>query len=167
MSIFVREGPKSKPKEVDVDVKAIQGFLDLQGEMNRIFEQTLGGLRRNQDEQQLIEWPPAADVSSRGEDLLIRLELPGINKEEVDITLHERVLTISGEHTEEQEQSGERSHSREMRRGSFKRSMVLPEGTTSSDISARFEDGVLEVSVKGAGGDSGEPERIQIEGPEQ
>lgn len=97
----MHKGPKSKPKGVDVDVKAIQGFLYLQGEMNRIFEQTLGGLRRSQDEQQLIEWTPAADVSSSGEDLLIRLELPGIKKEGVDITLHERVLTISGEHTEE------------------------------------------------------------------
>lgn len=81
----------------------------------------------------------------------------------MDITLQDNVLTISGERKAEREEERDGYYIRERRSGSFRRSMTLPEGTDESKISARFEDGVLEVRVRGAAVIQ-EPKRIQIEG---
>jgi HSP20 family protein len=88
---------------------------------------------------------------SKDGDLLIGAELAGVKHEDVDITLHNGVLTISGEHkVDEQEEDRGGSHVRERRFGWFRRSMTLAEGVDESKIHACFEDGVLEVRVEGA-----------------
>jgi HSP20 family protein len=103
------------------------------------------------------------DVLTKDDDLLIRAELAGLKQEDVDITLHNGLLTISGEHKVEEEQERANYHVRERRFGSFRRSMSLPEGTDESKVHARFEDGVLEVRVEGAAIEQA-PKRIEIEG---
>ena len=139
-----------------------RGFMDLEGEINRLFDEMWGGpLRRESVEQ--APWVPATDVKSHDGDLVLRMELPGIKKDDVDISLANGVLTVSGERKEEKEDEREGYHSREIRYGSFRRSMRLPEGTDSSKVHAKFEDGVLEVTVEGAAIERG-AERIQIEG---
>jgi HSP20 family protein len=80
----------------------------------------------------------------------------------VDITLSRGVLTIQGRREAEQERRGAGYVVRERRHGSFRRSMQLPEGIDEKSISARFENGVLEVRVAGASAVQ-EPRRIQIE----
>ncbi len=95
---------------------------------------------------------------------IIRAELPGVEPEDVDITLHDNVLTISGERKAEQEEQRGGYYIRERRYGSFSRSFSLPQGTDESKVRARFEHGVLEVTVEGAAVVE-EPKRIQIEGP--
>ena len=96
---------------------------------------------------------------------MVRAELPGVRQEDVEITFHNGVLTISGERKAEEQKEGSGYYVRERRYGSFRRSMTLPEGTDESNISARFQDGVLEVRVAGAAAVQ-EPKRIQIEGGE-
>ena len=143
-----------------------RGFYDTQSEVDRLFNEMLGGLSRRrgpQDDQQLARWAPAVDVLTRDSDLVIRAELPGVKQEDVDITLQNGVLTISGEHKADQEEERGNYHVRERRYGSFRRSMTLPEGTDESRVHARFEDGVLEVTVKGAAIEQA-PKRIEIEG---
>jgi HSP20 family protein len=81
----------------------------------------------------------------------------------VDITLENNVLTISGERKAEQEEERGGYHVRERRYGSFSRSLALPEGLDESKIHARYDNGVLEVTVEGAAAVQ-EPKRIQIEG---
>ena len=145
-----------------------RGFYDLHSEMNRMFDEVFGGLARRTGRQQgsqVTEWAPSMDVLNRDGNLVIRAELPGVRQEDVDITVHERVLTISGERKEEQEQDRGGYYVRERRHGSFRRSMTLPEGVDESGIRARFEDGVLEVTVEGAAA-AREPKRVQIESPE-
>jgi HSP20 family protein len=143
------------------------GFWDPLGEMNRMFDQVFGGLPRRQSEgqQQIAEWAPAVDVATKDGDLVIRAELPGVKQEDVDITLQHNVLTISGERkAEQQEEKGDGYYVRERRYGSFTRSLALPEGTDQSKIHARYENGVLEVTVQGAAPADTEPKkRIQIE----
>jgi HSP20 family protein len=95
--------------------------------------------------------------------VVIRAELPGVKLEDVDITLQNGVLSISGEHKVAQDEEHGGYHVRERRYGSFRRSMTLPEGTDESKIHARFEDGVLEVTVEGAAIEQA-PKRIEIEG---
>jgi HSP20 family protein len=143
-----------------------RGFYDAQSEVDRLFNEMLGGLSRRrgrQEGQQLAQWAPAMDVLTKDGDLVIRAELPGVKQEDVDITLQNGVLTLSGEHKVDQEEERGGYHVRERRYGSFRRSMALPEGVDESKVHARFEDGVLEVTVQGAAVEQA-PKRIEIEG---
>jgi HSP20 family protein len=121
--------------------------------VDRLFNEMLGGLGRRrgrQEGQRLSEWAPAMDVLTKDGNLVIRAELPGVKQEDVDITLQNGLLTISGEHKVDQEEERGGYHVRERRYGSFRRSMTLPEGIDDSKIHAKFEDGVLEVTVETA-----------------
>ena len=142
------------------------GFWDPLSEVNRMFDDVFGGVARRpggrQTGAELTEWAPPVDVLQRDGDLVVRAELPGVRPEDVDITLQNRVLTISGQRREEHEEQRGGYHVRERRSGSFSRSMTVPEGVDEDSIRARYENGVLEVSIQGAAAVR-EPRRIQIE----
>ncbi len=143
-----------------------RGFYDAHSEMNRMFDEMFGGLSRvggRQQGLQPMQWAPALDVLHEDGDVVVRAELPGVRQDDVDITFHNGVLTISGTREAEEEKRGSGYYVRERRYGSFRRSMQLPQGTDESSISAHFRDGVLEVRVAGAAAVQ-EPRRIQIEG---
>jgi HSP20 family protein len=146
-------------------MRPYRGFYDMQSEMNRMFDEVFGGLSRGGRRQQGDEptqWAPVLDVLQEDGDIVVRAELPGVKLDDVDITLHDGVLTISGERKAEEQREGSGYYVRERRYGSFRRSMTLPQGVDESRISARFDGGVLEVRVAGAAAVQ-EPRRIQIE----
>ena len=143
-----------------------RGFYDPVSEVNRVFDNMLGGLMRRSEGQQraeVTEWAPAIDVVTEDGDLVIKAELPGVKQEDVDITLQDNVLTVSGQRKTEQEEERGGYYVRERQYGSFSRSLTVPEGVDESKIHARYENGVLEVTVEGAA-QVQEPKRIQIEG---
>ena len=142
-----------------------RGFYDVQGEMNRMFDEMLGSLARGSRRELNgnTEWAPAVDVVTKDGDIVVRAERPGINHEDVDVTFHDGVLTISGVRKAEEEKEAAGYYVRERRYGLFRRSLALPEDTDESKIHARFENGILEVTVEGAAAVQ-EPKRIQIEG---
>ena len=143
-----------------------RGFYDPMSEMNRLFGEMFGGPARRQgiaQEQQGAWWSPSIDVVQKDEDLVIRAELPGARPEDVDITVQNGILTISGRLEEEREQERGGYLVRERRSGSFRRSLQLPQDVNEDQIHARFENGVLEVTIRGAAVGR-EPKRIQIEG---
>lgn len=90
------------------------------------------------------------DIYSRDDDMYVRLELPGIKAEDVDITLAEQTLTITGERHEDKEVKEGDYYRHERSFGSFERTLPVPEKVTEKDVTATFEDGVLEVRIKGA-----------------
>ncbi len=144
-----------------------RGFYDPQSEVNRLFDEAFGNVGRagaRQQGAQPTRWAPTLDVLHEGGDLLVRAELPGVKREDVEVTLQERVLTISGERRAEELREGSGYHVRERRHGSFGRSIVLPHEVEEGEVSARFEAGVLEVRVPG-GAAGRAPKRIQIQGP--
>lgn len=145
-----------------------RGFRDVRTEMEQMFDEVFGSLGRLSGRRapQATEWAPAMDVLSREGDLVVRAELPGVKLEEVDVTVQNGVLTISGEHKAEREEEHSGYYMKERRRGAFRRSLTLPESVEEDDIRARFEDGVLEVTVRGAAAVR-EPKRIEIEGGEE
>jgi HSP20 family protein len=145
-----------------------RGFYDPQSEMNRLFDEMFGGLssRRSGGQQRGqgdAEWAPAIDVVQKDDDLVVRAEVPGAKPEEVEITVHQGVLTISGKREEQSEEERGGYLVRERRSGSFRRSLQLPEGVDEDSIRDRFDNGVLEVTVEGAAAAQG-PKRIQLEG---
>ena len=143
-----------------------RGFYDPLSEMNRMFDQMFGGLARRAGggpETQVAGWSPAVDVVQDGEDLVVRAEIPGAKPEDVDITVHNGVLTISGKLEEEREEERSGYLVKERRSGSFRRSLHLPQDVDEDQIKANFENGVLEVRIPGAAA-AQEPKRIQIGG---
>ena len=138
----------------------------MQSQMNRMFNEMLGTVGRGPGRQLegVTEWAPTVDATTKDGNLVIRAELPGVKPEDVDISLHENVLTISGERKAEQEEQRGGYYIRERRYGSFSRSFSLPQGTDERKVRARYENDVLEVTGEGAAV-LAEPKPIQIEGP--
>ena len=146
-----------------------RGFYDVHSEMNRMFDEMFGSFARTGGRQQgaqPMQWAPALDVLHEDGDVVVRAELPGVKQEDVEVTLHRGVLTISGKREAEERREGSGFYVRERRYGTFRRSMTLPESVDEGAISARFQDGVLEVRVAGAAAVQ-EPRRIQIEGSDE
>ncbi len=92
-------------------------------------------------------WAPRIDAFDREKELVIRVELPGVKPEDVDVTVEDRTLTIAGkrEFDETAEQGG--YHRREIFAGEFKRTLVLPEGLNAEEIGAKAENGMLTVTI--------------------
>jgi len=138
-----------------------RGLMDTMSEMNRMREYFEGG-QEDQERTHATAWVPTTDIFARGGDLIIRTELAGVSREDVDITLSNGVLTISGERTGEPSQEEVSYYVRERFYGAFRRSITLPPGIDKSRISASFEDGMLAITVRGAAA-AAELEHIPIE----
>jgi len=140
-----------------------RGFWDWQSEMDRMMAETFG--RMPQVPTIRAGWTPTVDVITRDGDMVKKAELPGMKREDVDVSLKDGVLSISGERKEEEERKAENYLVKERRYGSFSRSMTLPEGVDESKIKASFKEGLLEVTVEGAGtAVEVRPKQIEIEG---
>ena len=92
-------------------------------------------------------WTPRADIHETDKEILINVELPGINKKDVKVEAKNNVLTISGERKEEKKIDEKNYYRIERHYGKFERSFGLPETVTPEKVSARFNNGVLTVSL--------------------
>jgi len=131
-------------------------------EMSRMREYAEGGAQEAQRRTHATAWVPTTDITAEGNDLVIRCELAGVEREDIDIELIGDTLTISGERRSELSKEVH-FYTRERSFGHFRRSMNLPEGIDDDDVSASFKDGMLQVTVRGAAAAAPEPRRIVIE----
>ena len=92
-------------------------------------------------------WVPAVDLVEREGQLVLRADLPGMDRDEIDVQVKDGVLTVSGERKYENENKGEGFYRVERSFGRFSRSLRLPRGVDASAVSASFDRGVLEVTV--------------------
>ncbi len=106
-------------------------------------------------------WVPALDVFEDQEKVSVQIELPGLKKEDFDISLDGDVLTISGERKVESEKQEGGNFRRERAVGSFRRSITLPSQVKGDQVKATYEDGVLTVALPKA--DEAKPRKIQVE----
>lgn len=104
---------------------------------------------------------PAINLSDTGEDLLVRAELPGVRPEELDVSVENDTLTISGERRRE-ETKGEKVgvHRREREFGKFRRSFDLPVHVDSASVRAEYKDGILRVHLPKA--EAAKPRQISV-----
>jgi HSP20 family protein len=132
----------------------------LQQEMNRLF----GSFFDNPGGEAPAgrRWIPAMDLVEQNGQYVLRADLPGLDEQDVNIELDDRVLTISGERHSEQEQRREGYHRVERASGSFSRSLTLPEGVDPEKIEASFDKGVLEVRIPKPA--ERKPHRVQVKG---
>jgi HSP20 family protein len=103
---------------------------------------------------------PAIDVAERPDAYVIHADLPGLDRDDVDLSLEGRVLTLSGSRTHESETREDGWVRVERAAGSFRRAFTLPEGVDGEKIVATFDKGVLEVLVPKP--ESSKPRRLQI-----
>ena len=142
-----------------------EGVTDFFSEMNRMRELGRRGYElgpEDRERRHATAWVPATDIFAREGDLVIRLELAGLSPDDVTITFSQGVLTVAGERRTELGTGGEDSfYVRERPYGAFRRAITLPAGTDDSQITAEFENGLVEITVRGAVS-AAEPRRIAL-----
>ena len=96
-----------------------------------------------------LGWVPAMEIAETDDAFVVTAEVPGINPKDVDISIDDGVLTLSGEKKEEKEEGkeGSKYHMWERRYGSFRRSFTLPQAVEADKISAKATDGILTVTL--------------------
>ncbi len=93
-------------------------------------------------------WQPAVDIRNGDDFIELAVDLPGINKEDINVNIEDKVLTISGQRTLGGEEDKEQYYRRERRIGTFKRSFTLSDEILTDEVAAEYTDGVLKVTLK-------------------
>ena len=106
-------------------------------------------------------WEPAVELFETEGDVVFRAEMPGIDPQQVDVTVTEDTLTVKGEARTEQEQKGRNYYRRELRYGSFERAVGLPASVQADQAKATFRHGILEVRIPKA--ERGRAKSIKVE----
>ncbi len=134
-------------------------------EMERYMDEVLAGWpfrtwRRVPAEE--MYWSPPMELYEKSDKFVIRIEVPGVKKDGIDISMTGETLTIKGERKAVKEVKDEEYHRSEISYGSFSRSITLPAAVDADKIEAMYEDGILEVVVPKAR--EAKPSKIQVKG---
>ena len=137
---------------------ALDRWSDLRDELNSFFDMPFrSGLGRTG--QLFTGWSPALDLYESGDHFVAVVELPGMRKDVIDISLHDGTLTISGERKRESN-NGETAQRTERYVGTFRRSIALPTRVDPSKVTATYQDGILKVTLPKA--EEAKPKQIQV-----
>jgi len=131
----------------------------LRREMNRLFEEGLEGLELGP--VSLKEWSPRLDMVETKDEMIVRVDLPGVKQSDIDVSVSDGNLVIRGERKEEKETKEENYHKRERTYGAFSRSIPLPTGVKAEQIKATYRDGVLEARFPRP--EEAKPKQVKIE----
>jgi HSP20 family protein len=119
----------------------------MKNRINQMFSEPYWLTRRMDDDTDMGIWNPAVDLYEKDDHFVIKAELPGVDKKNIAIDLKDRVLTISGERSYENEVKEESYYRRERSYGKFQRAFTLPADVDSEKINAEFKDGLLQIEV--------------------
>jgi HSP20 family protein len=123
-------------------------FGTLQDRINRMFDQTVRTLYpENQEELERGTWAPAVDIHENTDSFVVKADLPGVNKEDIQIDLKDSTLTLRGEKKFESKVSKDNYIKVERSHGTFVRTFTLPENVDADKIKAIYKDGVLELII--------------------
>lgn len=136
--------------------------MTLQERMNRLFDQTLSRTRTDDDEGLTASmWSPAVDIFETSDSIVMKAELPGVNRDNIDIQVQDNTLMLKGERKFEREVKEENYLRIERSYGAFQRAFNLPAVVRQDKIKAVFKDGVLEVTMPKA--DEAKPTQVKID----
>ncbi|HLH52174.1 MAG TPA: Hsp20/alpha crystallin family protein [Verrucomicrobiae bacterium] len=133
-------------------------LTNLREEIDRLFEAPLAELARSS--QLLSGWNPAFDVYEDKDNLYVRAELAGMRKEDIDISLHNGSLSISGERKADESLKEAEVYRAERFFGRFQRTITLPTPVSVNKIKAQYKDGVLTVTLPKA--EEAKPRHIDV-----
>jgi HSP20 family protein len=130
-------------------------LADIQEEMNRLFDTSLRRSRRAFDSEFLAP----CDIYEEKDKLIVRMDLPGLRKEDVNVTLQEGILTVKGER-KLQAPKDATYYTQERVSGTFMRTIQLPVAVEAGKIDAHFRDGVLEITLPKT--EEAKPKQIEV-----
>lgn len=137
---------------------SIDRWASLRDEMNSLFDlPTMGNFTRRA--QLFSGWTPALDLYQNDDNVIAVVELPGMRKEDIDISLHDGMLTIAGERQSESG-DGEKAERTERFSGKFRRSVSLPTRVDAGKVSATYKDGVLTVTLPKS--EEAKPKKVEV-----
>jgi len=124
-------------------------LYSLQNHLSRLFEDSFSSAQTGQGDDFLTTsgFVPPVDVYEDGHSVFIRAEVPGIDPNDLDIKVENNLLTIRGERKWNKEEKEENFHRVERRYGSFSRSFTLPNTVNSDEVSATYDNGILELKL--------------------
>ena len=131
-------------------VRWLDPFRDLssiQERMNQIFEDALARSRGREEGLRSGMWTPAVDIYETNDSVVVKAELPGVEKDQISVEVKDGILSLRGERKFEKEVKEESYHRIERSYGNFQRSFSLPVSVDQEKVTARFKDGVLEVKL--------------------
>ena len=133
----------------------------LQREMNRLFDFSLS--RPGYDDTSLLggQWAPLVDIYDSKDNLVVKADLPGLSKDDIQVAIQENILTISGEKKQELNVSENEYLRTERFYGSFHRAITLPTEVDRTKVQANFKDGVLELILPKK--EEAKPQQIKID----
>ncbi len=135
---------------------------DFRDEIDNYFVNSLAPRKSAGTELWQGDWLPAVDVLEDKEKITVKADLPGLKKDEIDISLNGDILTIKGEKKSEEEVKEKNYYRAERFYGTFQRSIVLPAAVQEGKIKAAYQEGVLQVELPKKKETKGK--KIQIEG---
>src|SRR5215203_3044236 len=140
----------------------LRSAQDEMAQMSPMLAHALGlhGQPQGSDRATATAWAPALDISERKDAYLVTVELPGVEADDLEITMEDGLLTIQGERHFAHDSSEQQFHRVERRYGAFRRSITLPAHVMAEGIQASAEDGVLQIVVPKM--EEATPKRIQV-----
>jgi HSP20 family protein len=125
----------------------VNEMMGLRHRFDRIFNEMMLPATGGRQNMALANWNPAVDIYDNEDRIIVKAEIPGVDKDHLSVDVHERVLTLKGERTDENEVNGDNYRRRERFYGKFQRSFSLPHAVDADSITANFKDGVLTVEI--------------------
>lgn len=138
----------------------LREFDDLFSRYNRLFNGALPA--EDRESAAAAQWRPAANIVETDSEYLIKAELPAVEKKDVEVTVHEGVITMRGERRYERSHESEKQHRLESFYGTFERSFNLPADVDDTKIYAESKDGVLSVHLPKTEVQKPKPIEIQV-----
>ena len=135
-------------------------LISIQDRMNRLFEQTLARTREEEGNA-ASTWMPAVDIYETPDQVVMKAELPGLTREDIEINVRDNTLSLRGQRKFEKDVKEENYLRIERAYGSFQRSFTLPATIQQDKIKAVFKDGVLELTLPKA--EEARPKQIKID----
>jgi len=153
MALIRYQAPELAPWE------AADRWSNLREDLNSFFELPFWS-SFGRGGQLFTGWSPALDLYQNNDNVVAVIELPGMRKEEIEISLHDGMLTISGERKRESSSNGDNAERTERYIGAFRRSIALPTRVDANKVSATYRDGILTVTLPKA--EEVKPKQIQV-----
>jgi HSP20 family protein len=125
----------------------LRDLLTLQDRMNRLFDDSMRGIRPEENALSSGIWSPPVDIYETEGDVILKAELPEVNQKDIDIQVENNTLTLKGERRFEKETKKENFHRIERAYGTFTRSFTLPNAIDQEKIHADYKDGVLKITM--------------------
>ncbi len=136
----------------------VEQLSNLRDEINRLFDSPFGELTRHME--LFNGWSPALYLYEDQDNLIVKAELPGMKRDEIDISFHAGTLTLSGERKYEEQKEDAETYRAERFLGKFHRTLALPKPVEADKAQAAYKDGILTITLPKT--EEAKPKQIQV-----